>query len=78
MRCEVKDRCAAMVMPIFVTMGSPLEISQLVETELTNYNYIYPSVPSMRIISKFYDLSNFLSEQWSTDGAAPISERPDY
>jgi len=54
MRHEVKDRCAAVVLPVFLAMGSPIEISQLVDTELTNYNYIYPSVPSVCIISKFY------------------------
>jgi hypothetical protein len=51
MRREVKDRCAAVILPIFLAMGSPIEVSQLVDTELTNYNYIYPSAPSVRISS---------------------------
>jgi hypothetical protein len=54
MQREVKEHCTTMIMPAFIAMGSPVDISQAVKSELTNYNYIYP-VPSVCITSIFYD-----------------------
>jgi hypothetical protein len=51
MRRDVNDHCAAVILPIFLAMGPPIEVSQLVDTELTNYNYIYPSAPGVHISS---------------------------
>lgn len=54
-RREVKERWAALILPVFVAMGSPAEIFQAVEAELANYSYIFPSGSTVRIISNFYD-----------------------
>jgi hypothetical protein len=53
MQCEVKELCASMIMPAFIAMGSPVDITQAVKSKLTNYNYIYP-VHGVHIISNFY------------------------
>jgi hypothetical protein len=39
-----------MVLLGFLAMGSS-DISKAVDTKLTNYNYIYPSVPGVCILS---------------------------
>lgn len=48
-RAEVKERCTAIIRTDFLALGSAQKIAQVVEKQLLDYKYTFPTVGNVRI-----------------------------
>jgi hypothetical protein len=49
-RADIKERCVAIVQTEFLSIGSDSAVAQIVQKQLANYNYTFPSAANVSVV----------------------------